>query len=64
MLSVMVTLRMSCGCTEAIVEDDGLLFACSVNACRPAWWCECVDGHGGPDVCEHADALLREMEAA
>ena len=64
MLKVLVTLRMPCGCTEAIVEDDGLLFACSVNACKPAWWCECVDGLTDPVMCDHADALLLLIDAA
>jgi hypothetical protein len=64
MLTVVATLAFSCGCTEAIVEDDGLLFACSVNICLPSWWCDCADGHGGPDMCGHADALLSMMETA
>jgi hypothetical protein len=63
MPSVLVTVSMSCGCTVALVDDDGRLLACSADVCRGHWWCECVDGDLDPEVCAHADALLLVVDA-
>jgi hypothetical protein len=58
MLSVLLTLRMPCGCTEALVDDGyGGLVNCTVDACRGKWWCECADPQD-PREYDHAEALL------
>jgi SWIM zinc finger len=64
MMTVVATLAFSCGCTEAVVDDDGRLVACSADVCRGHWWCECRDGQADPDVCEHAEALLLALDVA
>jgi hypothetical protein len=64
MLTVVATLAFSCGCTEAIVDDGSRLVACSADARRGCWWCECADGQADPDVCGHAEVLLLELDVA
>ena len=62
MLAVMVTLKMDCGCTSALVDDGGRLVYCSADVCRSGWWCECVGAEDlEPHVCEHAEALMLEL---
>ena len=59
---VLVSTAMPCGCIEAIVTDDGYLFACTVGFCRDVWWCECVHpAEQDPGVCDHAEALMVTM---
>jgi hypothetical protein len=60
-MHVRIALRLSCGCTEALLDDGGRLVVCMVNACRPAWWCECVEGLVNPDVCDHVAVLFAEL---
>lgn len=59
MLSVLLTLSMPCGCTEALVDGDdgGQMVVCTADQCRGHWWCECADPED-PQQCEHVDALL------
>jgi hypothetical protein len=60
MPEVLVSVAASCGCTEALVDDDGCLVASTVNVCRGHWWCECVDP-ADPVLCVHAETLLLEL---
>jgi hypothetical protein len=60
MMTVRVTTSLPCGCTEALIDDDGRLVVATANACRGGWWCECVDPLA-PEVCEHAVVLLTEL---
>jgi hypothetical protein len=65
MMTIQMALKMSCGCTEALIEDDdlGSLVVTTANACKGmGWWCECVDPRE-PEVCEHAVMLLDWMGA-
>jgi hypothetical protein len=63
MPSVLLTLPMACGCVEGVVDDDGRLVTCSAGVCRSVWWCECVDAEDlSPELCDHAVALLAEMD--
>lgn len=59
--TVKVTLKLTCGCTEALVEDGPWLVYCSADVCRGRWFCQCVDGQVDPEVCDHAEALLLVM---
>lgn len=62
MMTVLVTLTLSCGCTEALVgeRDGGQLVVCSCDVCRDKWWCECVDPEN-PHFCEHVNWLQEAM---
>lgn len=63
MLSVLVILTMSCGCTEALVDGgDGHLVNCTADACRGKWWCECANPLD-PRECDHVEALLLVLAA-
>jgi hypothetical protein len=60
MPEVLVIVAASCGCSAALVDDDGRLVASTVNACRGNWWCECADP-ACPVLCVHAETLLLEL---
>lgn len=62
MMRVAVASALSCGCTEALVDDDGRLVAATANVCKPAWWCECQDNRSQPAVCDHAVVLMLLLE--
>ncbi len=64
MLTVVAAMPFACGCTEGLVDDGSRLVACSANARKAGWWCECVDGQADLDVCEHAEVLLLELDVA
>jgi hypothetical protein len=54
----MLTLTMPCGCTEGLTEDNGYLFACTVDDTWQQAWCECHnDGH----LCGHLADLLHAI---
>jgi hypothetical protein len=59
---VEVVLPMSCGCTEALVDDGARLVYCSADVCGGKWFCECADPED-PQLCDHATVLLFEIDA-
>lgn len=60
-MKVVVTSVLGCGCTEALLNDDGRLVDCIANVGGPGWWCDCVMAEDPDSLCAHAVMLLAEM---